>query len=296
MSVGEIARERKISPEQAVVDLIEEDDSRIQAVYFTMSGDNIKKKIAIPWVSFCSDAGSYTNEGVFPNNTGVRQENKFIEYFTVSSLILLALIALLINRFPKESKEYSAIANSLNFQNREESLITTRPLNRNNLPFLALDSLLIGFFISVLKVLAPQHLEMSFLGGMPSSYYLELVEISFIVFLLLIGKYLLITAFTRLYRLGEFRFIQFYNSLRYSIWVFLPSFVILVIIYLFYRQPFLQIYSFIINMVVFLLIVRLIILFFKLMNYSDYKNFHLFSYLCATEIIPFLVLYNITLG
>ncbi len=64
-SVGEIARERGISPEQAVVDLIEEDDSRIQAVYFTMSEDNIRKKVAIPWVSFCSDAGSYTNEGVF---------------------------------------------------------------------------------------------------------------------------------------------------------------------------------------------------------------------------------------
>ncbi len=65
MSVGQIARERGISPEQAVVDLIEEDDSRIQAVYFTMSESNIRKKIALPWVSFCSDAGSYTNEGVF---------------------------------------------------------------------------------------------------------------------------------------------------------------------------------------------------------------------------------------
>lgn len=64
-SVGAIARERGISPEQAVVDLIEEDDSRIQAVFFTMSEENIKKKIAVPWVSFCSDAGSYTNEGVF---------------------------------------------------------------------------------------------------------------------------------------------------------------------------------------------------------------------------------------
>ena len=64
-SVGEIARERQISPQQAVVDLIEEDDSRIQAVYFTMSPDNLKKKAALPWVSFCSDAGSYSAEGVF---------------------------------------------------------------------------------------------------------------------------------------------------------------------------------------------------------------------------------------
>ena len=79
MSVGEIARERGISPRQAVVDLIEEDDSRIQAVYFTMSEDNIKKKIAIPWVSFCSDAGSFTNEGVFlEQSTHPRAYGSFI--------------------------------------------------------------------------------------------------------------------------------------------------------------------------------------------------------------------------
>ena len=78
-SVGEIARERGISPQQAVVDLIEEDDSRIQAVYFTMSPDNIKKKLALPWVSFCSDAGSYTNEGVFlEQSTHPRAYGSFI--------------------------------------------------------------------------------------------------------------------------------------------------------------------------------------------------------------------------
>ena len=78
-SVGEIAHERGISPEQTVVDLIEEDDSRIGTVYFTMSESNIKKKLAIPWVSFCSDAGSYTNEGVFlKRSTHPRAYGSFI--------------------------------------------------------------------------------------------------------------------------------------------------------------------------------------------------------------------------
>jgi N-acyl-D-amino-acid deacylase len=30
-----------------------------------MNEDNIKKQIALPWMSFGSDAGSYTNEGIF---------------------------------------------------------------------------------------------------------------------------------------------------------------------------------------------------------------------------------------
>ena len=78
-SLGEVARERGISPQQAVVDMIEEDDSRISVVYFSMSEGNVKKKVALPWVSFCSDAGSYTNEGVFlKQSTHPRAYGSFI--------------------------------------------------------------------------------------------------------------------------------------------------------------------------------------------------------------------------
>ncbi len=67
------------SPEETMMDLIVEDDSRIQAVYFSMSEENIKKKVAIPWVSFCSDAGSFTNEGVFlKQSTHPRAYGSFI--------------------------------------------------------------------------------------------------------------------------------------------------------------------------------------------------------------------------
>jgi len=63
--LDEVAAELGKTPAEAMVDLIVEDDSRIQVVYFSMSEENIKKKVVIPWVSFCSDAGSFTNEGVF---------------------------------------------------------------------------------------------------------------------------------------------------------------------------------------------------------------------------------------
>jgi N-acyl-D-amino-acid deacylase len=64
-TLAEVAEKRGISPSEAVVDLIEEDDSRIQVVYFSMSEENIRKKIALPWMSICSDAGSFTNDGIF---------------------------------------------------------------------------------------------------------------------------------------------------------------------------------------------------------------------------------------
>ena len=64
-TLAEIAEDRNISAAEAVVDLIQEDNSRIQVVYFSMSEENIKKKLALPYMAICSDAGSYTNEGVF---------------------------------------------------------------------------------------------------------------------------------------------------------------------------------------------------------------------------------------
>ncbi len=75
----EVAADLGVSPAQAVADLIVADDSRIQVVYFSMSEDNITKKVKVPWVSFCSDAGSYTNEGVFiQRSTHPRAYGSFI--------------------------------------------------------------------------------------------------------------------------------------------------------------------------------------------------------------------------
>ena len=64
-TLAEVAQERQKSANETLVDLIYEDDSRIQVVYFSMSEENVKKKLKLPYMSICSDAGSYTNEGVF---------------------------------------------------------------------------------------------------------------------------------------------------------------------------------------------------------------------------------------
>lgn len=64
-TLQEVASQSEKSVEDTVLDLIYEDDSRIQVVYFSMSEENIEKKLALPYMAICSDAGSYTNEGVF---------------------------------------------------------------------------------------------------------------------------------------------------------------------------------------------------------------------------------------
>jgi N-acyl-D-amino-acid deacylase len=64
-TLTEIAKMRGASPEDTAIDLVIEDGSRVEAVYFLMSEDNLRKKLRLPWVSFASDSGSLATEGAF---------------------------------------------------------------------------------------------------------------------------------------------------------------------------------------------------------------------------------------
>ena len=64
-TLAEVAELRGKSPEETAMDLVIEDGSRVGTVYFLMSEENVKKQIALPYMSFGSDAGAIAAEGDF---------------------------------------------------------------------------------------------------------------------------------------------------------------------------------------------------------------------------------------
>ncbi len=81
-TLAEVAKMRGKSPEETAMDLVVEDGSRVEAVYFLMSEDNVRKQIALPWVSFGSDAASTAPEGVFlKSNVHPRTYGNFARVF-----------------------------------------------------------------------------------------------------------------------------------------------------------------------------------------------------------------------
>jgi N-acyl-D-amino-acid deacylase len=64
-TLAEVAKMRGKTPEETAMDLVTEDDSRVGTIYFLMSEDNVRREIALPWVSFGSDEGAPAAEGVF---------------------------------------------------------------------------------------------------------------------------------------------------------------------------------------------------------------------------------------
>jgi N-acyl-D-amino-acid deacylase len=64
-TLKEVSEDRGTDPAETAIDLVIEDNSRVDVSYFMMSEDNVRRKVAKPWVSFGSDAGAPAAEGTF---------------------------------------------------------------------------------------------------------------------------------------------------------------------------------------------------------------------------------------
>ncbi len=63
--LSEIARMRHTTPEETIIDLVIQDHSRVEVIYFLMSEDNVRKEIQLPYMTFGSDEASMAPEGIF---------------------------------------------------------------------------------------------------------------------------------------------------------------------------------------------------------------------------------------
>jgi N-acyl-D-amino-acid deacylase len=93
-TLGEVAKIRGTSPEETAIDLVIQDSSRVGTVYFLMSEENVKKQIALPYMSFGSDGASiapvapFTNSSPHPRSYGnvARLLGKYVREEKVISL------------------------------------------------------------------------------------------------------------------------------------------------------------------------------------------------------------------
>ena len=64
VTVADVMAERGANIHDTIIDLILENGGNVGTIRFTMSEENIRKKVALPWVSFASDAGSRSDTGL----------------------------------------------------------------------------------------------------------------------------------------------------------------------------------------------------------------------------------------
>ena len=64
-TLAQVAELRGTSPAETAMDLVIENGNDVGTVYFLMSEENVRKKVALPWVSFDSDEAALAPEGAF---------------------------------------------------------------------------------------------------------------------------------------------------------------------------------------------------------------------------------------
>ncbi len=64
-TLAAIAVERGQTPEEVAIDLVLAERGRVGVAYFSMSEENVRKQVRLPWVSFASDADAPSLEGIF---------------------------------------------------------------------------------------------------------------------------------------------------------------------------------------------------------------------------------------
>jgi N-acyl-D-amino-acid deacylase len=81
-TLAEVSKTRGVSPEDAMIDLVIEDNSRVGTAYFIMNEENIRRNIAWPYTAVGSDAESLAPEGVFlKSNPHPRAYGAFARFF-----------------------------------------------------------------------------------------------------------------------------------------------------------------------------------------------------------------------
>ena len=68
-TLAEVAKMRGVTPEEAAMDLVVEDKTRVSVAYFMMAEENVRRKITLPWMSFGSDARAMAAEKRFMENS-----------------------------------------------------------------------------------------------------------------------------------------------------------------------------------------------------------------------------------
>ena len=93
--------------------------------------------------------------------------------------------------------------------------------------------------------------------------------------------------------LRELDQIHFFEFVRISIFIYSAGSVFMVILLLAYYLPAPGHFVWVIYLVAFLSVVRIVLLYLKFLRLSTFRNLYLFSYLCTTEILPLIIGFKI---
>jgi hypothetical protein len=223
-----------------------------------------------------------------------RKERTFSNFFIVGIVLLAMCFAALQNYYPRVVSEYYNIGLAISARERDENLLKSRPLNSTNIYMYVFFSFLVSFVILTLVYFSNSFPEVSIFH--PTSFFIALwswLKLATAIFAILVCKYVLIAYFARLFAVANFINNHIFNFIRLGL-IFVSTILFILV---FFRLGLIEFSPNSFEMLLLFIIISLMpisfIIFLKLTKSTPFKNLHLFSYLCATELIPFVMILSL---
>lgn len=223
-----------------------------------------------------------------------RPDNSFSNFMVMATVLLVIFFTTLLRTNPQLTLDYLSVIKLFSLKRRDETQFTLRVTSSVNLLFYFFCGLLTSLAILVasrysadgLSVINDK-LQLSTVG-----YFGEWLLVSLIVCLILMLKLGVVSLFTLLFGMRDTSGFQFFNFVR----ALVVSLTIIgsTSIFCFWIGIHAN-YYFLMKCFCAMLMLGVILMYLKLLTRESSNPFHLFSYLCATEIFPLMILIKVLL-
>lgn len=226
-----------------------------------------------------------------------QRSSSFRDFAIVSFIILIVMLITIVRLNPKLASDYFSITKIFFLRESDDAQVYSRITSSTNILFYIFCSLMLSYYLMIIFHFVEQHhpIAYSFHSqsfGMAMFQWLKLSSIVLAAFFL---KIILIYGLTAMFGSGELASIHFFNWVRVVL-IFFGALTIVLSVYFIMHGQQVNFFTTLLQLLAWVLAGWMILIALKLSSRMGRSVFHLFSYICATELIPFLitlkVLYN----
>jgi hypothetical protein len=215
-----------------------------------------------------------------------RSENEVRNYFLIMLILMVTIFSIIYKAYPRTFNAMFRRVLAIRVLSGEEITKSTS-LTAAQWYMVLMHSAVLSFLIMLLYQNGILRINLLWIQGWQAIWQWMALTVFVLIFYMI--KYLLIQYISVLFDIRQAIRLFFYEYFRLAFLFFGLLFSLLIVFYVAEWNAFYTIIQISAAVVVAFFIFRFIFLYLKLRNYTSFKNLHLFSYLCSTEIIPSLI-------
>lgn len=223
-----------------------------------------------------------------------RDSHAFRDFAILAAFVLVAMLIMMVRLNPKLAADYLSIPRMFSLREGEDSQLYSRIANSTNILFYVYCSLLISYYLIVIFHFVTgvyplaSYFEAETFGGTVWQW----LKLSMIVLSLLFCKIILVFGLSFLFGVREVQGIHFFNWIRMLV-VFFGILSAVLFVYFLWHGHSVETHVLFLRLLGWICAAWMVLIFFKLSGRVNASLFHLFSYICATELIPFLIIIKV---